>query len=162
MATLTPSELLGQDYEPIQKHRFVLYIDTIPTWLIKRVKLPDVQSGEVELPFINVTRYVKGKTKYSEGELELFQPISPSGAQYAMEWIRLAHNQITGADGFSDAYKKDLIVNALAPDGTIVNEWKMRGAWVKNFTPGEFDYASEGEQVFLSLTLRCDYIELNF
>ncbi len=40
---------------------------------------------------------------------------TPSGAQSVMEWARLAHESVTGRDGYSDFYKKDLTLDILGP-----------------------------------------------
>ena len=39
--------------------------------------------------------------------LGLYDPVTPSGAQAVMEWARLAHESVTGRDGYSDFYKKE-------------------------------------------------------
>ena len=45
----------------------------------------------------------------------LYDPIVPSGAQSVIEWIRLHHESVTGRDGYSDMYKKDITFNVLGP-----------------------------------------------
>ena len=58
--------------------------------------------------------------------MTLYDPITPSGAQAVMEWIRLHHESVTGRDGYSDFYKKDLTINVLGPVGDIVSEWIIK------------------------------------
>jgi hypothetical protein len=60
----------------------------------------------------------------------LFDPITPSGAQSVMEWVRLHHESVTGRDGYSDFYKKDVTINVLGPVGDIVSEWVIKGAFI--------------------------------
>jgi hypothetical protein len=75
-----------------------------------------------------VYRKVKGKTTWSDLTMTLFDPITPSGAQAVMEWVRLHHESVTGRDGYSDFYKKDLTIDILGPVGDIVSEWVIKGA----------------------------------
>ena len=74
----------------------------------------------VQLNHINVARYVKGKTLWNTIQMTLFDPITPSGAQAVMEWVRLHHESVTGRDGYSDFYKKDLTIDVLGPVGECV------------------------------------------
>jgi hypothetical protein len=78
-----------------------------------------------------------------------------------MEWARLAHESVTGRDGYSDFYKKDLVLNVLGPVGDIVSEWVIKGAYVKSANFGEYDWASESA-INISLTIAMDYCVLNF
>ena len=48
-----------------------------------------------------------------------------------MEWVRLSHESVTGRDGYSDFYKKDIRFNALGPVGDIVEEWALKGAYIQ-------------------------------
>jgi hypothetical protein len=47
-----------------------------------------------------------------------------------MEWVRLHHESVTGRDGYSDFYKKDLTFNVLGPVGDVVSEWIIKGAMI--------------------------------
>ena len=95
-------------FEPKQKNRFLLEIDGIQSFMIKKIGAISVTQNSIPLNYINVQRFVKGKTKWDSISMELFDPITPSGAQAVMEWVRLHHESITGRDGYSDFYKKDL------------------------------------------------------
>lgn len=161
MAILSPNEIFYTNFEPVQKNRFVVLMDGIPQYLIKRIKLPEFTSAEVELWHMNILRKVKGKSRWGDVEIELYQPIAPSGGQLVMEWVRLSHESVTGRDGYNDFYKKDLTFQAIDPVGAIVSEWVFKGAFIKNFNPGEYDYEGEG-LVNLPITLSIDYAVLNF
>jgi len=122
MAILDSNEIFFTAFEPKQANRFIMYIDGIPSYEIKGVSAITLNSGTVQLNHINVQRYVKGITKWDPITFTLFDPITPSGAQAVMEWVRLHHESVTGRDGYSDMYKKDLTFNVLGPVGDIVSE----------------------------------------
>jgi len=161
MAILFPNEIFYTNFEPVQKNRFVVLDGTIPQYLIKRIKLPEFTSSEVELWHMNILRKVKGKSKWGDVELELYQPIAPSGGQIIMEWVRLSHESVTGRDGYNDFYKRDLTFQIIDPVGAIVSEWVFKGCFIKSSNFGEYDYEGEG-LVNLQMTLSIDYAVLNF
>jgi hypothetical protein len=162
MAILDPNEIFFTAFEPKQKNRFILYVDGIPAYLIKGVSGMGFSQEEIVLNHINVYRKIKGKLKWNDLTLTLFDPITPSGAQATMEWVRLHHESVTGRDGYSDMYKKDLTINVLGPVGDIVSEWVVKGAFIKSADFGEYNWDTEAEAQNISMVLGMDYCVLNF
>ena len=162
MAILDANEIFFTAFEPKQPNRFVMYVDGIPAFMIKQVSAVTLEQTEVVLNHINVLRKVKGKSKWADITLTLFDPITPSGAQAVMEWVRLHHESVTGRDGYSDFYKKDLRFDVLGPVGDIVSEWIVKGAFIKNANFGEYNYDTDGGAVNIQLQLGVDYMVLNF
>ncbi len=162
MAVLDPNEIFYTAFEPKQANRFILYMDGMPSYLIKQVSAVTLQQGVVTLNHINVERKVKGKSVWQNVTMTLFDPITPSGAQATMEWVRLHHESVTGRDGYSDFYKKDLTINVLGPVGDIVSEWILKGAFVKEATFGDYNWDTENEAKQIEVTLAVDYCVLNF
>ena len=162
MPVLEPNEIFFTAFEPKQANRFILYMDGIPSFIIKGVSAVSLTQGEVTLNHINILRKVKGKSVWNDVTMTLFDPITPSGAQAVMEWVRLGHESVTGRDGYSDFYKKDLTVNVLGPVGDIVSEWILKGAFIKESTFGDYNWDTENEAKQIELTLAIDYAVLNF
>jgi hypothetical protein len=162
MAVLDPNEIFFTAFEPKQKNRFILYIDGFPSYIMKGVGAVTLTQGTVPLNHINVQRYVKGKTTWGEIEFTLFDPITPSGAQAVMEWVRLHHESVTGRDGYSDFYKKDLTINVLGPVGDIVSEWIVKGALITSANFGDFNWDTENAAQEIQMTVQPDYCVLNF
>jgi len=162
MAVLDPNEIMFTAFEPKVKNRFIMYIDGIPAYLIKKAKAPEFDASEIVLDHINVYRKVKGKVKWSDMDLELYDPITPSGAQSVMEWARLAHESVTGRDGYSDFYKKDITLDVLGPVGDVVSEWIIKGAYCKKATFGDYDWATGDQANNITMTIAMDYCVLNF
>jgi hypothetical protein len=162
MAVLDPNEIFFTAFEPKQKNRFIMYMDGIPAYIIKGVSAITLTQDEVILNHINVLRKVKGKSKWSNITLTLFDPITPSGAQAVMEWVRLHHESVTGRNGYSDFYKKDLTFNVLGPVGDIVSEWIVKGALIVNANFGDYSYDDDSAAQNITLELALDYMILNF
>ena len=161
MAILDTNEIMFTAFEPKVQNRFIMYIDGIPAFLVKKISRPNVQFGDVTLDHINVKRKLKGKADWQNVTATLYDPVTPSGAQAVMEWVRLSHESVTGRDGYSDFYKKDIRFNALGPVGDIVEEWIMKGAYVQQANFGEMDWSVD-TPVEISLTIRMDYAILNY
>ena len=162
MPVIDPNEIFFTAFEPKQANRFILYMDGIPSFIVKGVSAVSLTQGEVILNHMNVQRKVKGKTRWNDLTMQLFDPITPSGAQAVMEWTRLHHESVTGRDGYSDFYKKDLRLDVLGPVGDIVSEWILKGAFVKEATFGDYNWDTENEAKQIEVTLAVDYCVLNF
>lgn len=162
MALLDPNEIFFTAFEPKQKNRFILYVDGIPSYQIKGMGAVTISQGTVALNHINVQRFVKGKSTWNPISMTLFDPITPSGAQAVMEWVRLHHESVTGRDGYSDFYKKDLTLNVLGPVGDIVSEWIIKGAIITSADFGDFNWDTENAAQEISLEVQPDYCILNF
>ena len=158
---IDPSEIMFTPFEPKTKNRFIMYIEGVPAYLIKTAGRPQITFEEIELDHINVKRYVKGKGAWDTLEVTLYDPIVPSGAQAVMEWVRLHKESVTGRDGYSDFYKKDVTFNVLGPVGDKVEEWTLKGAMIQSANFGDMDW-SVSEPAEISLTLRYDYAILQF
>jgi hypothetical protein len=115
MAILSSADMFYTAYEPKLQNRFIFYIDGIPAYLVKTADKPKYSAEEVVLDHINVKRKVKGKSDWNPITCTLYDPVTPSGAQAVMEWVRLHHESVTGRDGYSDFYKKDIRFNTLGP-----------------------------------------------
>ena len=162
MPVLSPNEIFFTAFEPKQANRFIMFIDGFPAYVIKGVGGVNVANGPVVLNHINVQRYVKGKTTWGTIAFTLYDPITPSGAQAVMEWVRLHHESVTGRDGYSDFYKKNLTFNVLGPVGDIVSEWIIKGALITSATFGDYNYDEDGAAQEISMEVQPDYCVLNF
>ena len=158
---LDPTEIMFTPFEPKLQNRFIMYVEGVPAYLIKKVARPSITFEEVVLDHINIQRYVKGKGAWQDLAIELYDPVVPSAAQACMEWIRLSHESVTGRDGYSDFYKKDVVINVLGPVGDKVEEWTLKGSWIKEATFGDMDW-STNEVIGISLTLKYDYAILQY
>ena len=162
MPVLDPNEIFFTAFEPKQTNRFIMFIDGFPAYQIKGVSAINVTQGSVALNHINVQRYVKGRTVWQPITFTLYDPITPSGAQAIMEWVRLHHESVTGRDGYSDFYKKNLTFNVLGPVGDIVSEWIIKGALITSANFGDYSYDDDGVAQNIQMEVQPDYCVLNF
>jgi hypothetical protein len=157
MITIDPNEAMYKAFEPKLVNRFILYMDGIPSYLIKAVNGIGFEQGEVILNHINTYRKVKGsKLKWADVTLTLFDPITPSGSQLVMNWVRDHHKTLTGIAGYSDEYKRNLVVNILGPHTDIVGEWIIRGAFIKSAKFGDWNWDTDDAAQNIELTLGMD------
>ena len=162
MSILTSDEIFFTAFEPKLPNRFIMYVDGIPAYIIKGVSGLGFEQGEIVLNHINIYRKIKGKLRWNDVTLTLFDPITPSGAQAVMEWVRLHHESVTGRDGYSDFYKKDIVLDIVGPVGDVVSEWVLKGAFIKTAGFGDLNYDTDSEAQNISLTLGMDYCVLNY
>lgn len=159
---INPNEIFWTSFEPKTQNRFIMYVDGIPAFTIRKTDRPKVQSEKKTLDHINLQRYYKGKTTWQDITLELYDPIVPSAAQAVMEWIRLSHESVTGRDGYMDFYKKDVVINILGPVGDKVEEWKLVGAFPINADFQSVDWQNGGDALSVTVTLSIDYAVLQY
>jgi hypothetical protein len=162
MPVLNSNEIFFTAFEPKVQNRWLMTIQGVPAYLVHKVKFPTVDLNEIVLDHINVYRKIKGKARWSNMDLTLWDPVTPSGEQVTMEWIRLSHESVTGRDGYSDFYKKDITLSELGPVGDVVGEWIIKGAFIKTADFGQGDYSAGEATKDIQLTLAMDYCILNY
>ena len=160
---IDPTELMHTNFEPKVANRFIMYVDGIPSYLIRKCPRPSISNGETAIKHMNTTRYIKGRSEWEAiSGMELYDPIVPSGAQAVMEWVRLHHKSVTGRNGYSDMYKKDITINVLGPVGDKVEEWNLKGAFITKATFGDLSYEEDGSPLMISLDIRYDHAILQY
>ena len=162
MANLvSEQELFFTAFEPKTQNRYILTLDGVPSYLIKKIERPKLTQEVKKLDHINLQRYVKGKSIWGELSFELFDPIVPSGAQAVMEWVRLHHESVTGRDGYAEFYKKDIIINVLGPVGDKVEEWILKGCQITKVEFGEMAWEKD-DPASIALSIQPAFCILNY
>ena len=162
MPILSTDQMLGTIFEPILQHRFIMSIDGIPSYLIKKINGIGFEDGEVIIDHINSYVKFRQKRRWNDISLSLYNPVSPSGAQTVMEWARLSHETVTGRSGYGDFYWKDITFNAIDPVGNTVNEWVIKKAFIKTVSNfGDWDW-SASEYTTIEMVLGNSGMILNY
>ena len=159
--TLSVTDMLPNKFEPKRKFRWVFQIEGIDAFLMKAAARPSYATEEVEVGFINATRYLAGKTKFGELSVTLHDAIAPSGAQQVMEWIRLHYESVSARSGYADFYKRDCQLKMLDPVGTVVELWDIKGCFIKSAEYGDLAYDTD-DMAEITLSLRFDNAVLQY
>ena len=133
------------DWEPKMTNRFIMEFEDIPSHLIKASGRPSVNNGNVVLDHINVERKVKGKTRWQDLTITLYE-------------------SLTGRDGYATGaakYKRNITFYSLSPTGEKIEEWELVGAYINDASFGDMDWSNEAA-VEISLTLSYDYAVLKY
>ena len=69
---LDPTEVMFTAFEPKVANRFIMYVEGIPSYLIKAASRPSIDQGELILDHINVERKLKGKSRWQDVTVTLF------------------------------------------------------------------------------------------
>lgn len=162
MALLNNNQIFFTAFEPKVENRFYMQINGIPSFMIKGMSAVGFEQGEIKLNHINIYRKIKGRMEWNDLTLTLFDPITPSGSQAVMEWVRLHHESVTGRNGYSDFYKKDLTIGILGPVGDVVSQWVVKGAFIKNANFGDYNWDTDASAVNITMTVGMDYMVLNY
>ena len=153
--------MLADTFEPKRQNRFLFQFtdDTLPAYIARTASRPSFTQETVTIDYLNSKRYLAGKFEWNTMTIGLHDPIAPSAAQKVMEWARLAHETISGRDGYAAFYKKNFNLISLDPVGAAVEKWEIRGAFCQEATFGEYDMASS-EVMNIDITSRMDDCKL--
>lgn len=147
-------------FEPKVAFRFLLTIDGIPSYLLKASDMPTLDNGEIVIDYVNTDFKVKGKSRWQDITVTLYDPVTPSGAQAVHDWIKMHHNSESGIDGMAfSEYKKDLTLEALDPKASPVETWTIYGAFIGTSNWGTMDWSTD-ESKQIELTIKYDYAVL--
>ena len=158
---LEANELFVERFQPKQQHRFIMYIDGVPAWVIKSATKPSVSTNALTIDYMNIKRKYAGKWEWQDMTITMYDPVVPSAAQAVMEWVRLHHESLTGRDGYVDFYKKDIDLLGIGPVGDIIEKWRVYGAFIQSAEFGQYDWTSD-EALEISVTLTYDWAVLEF
>ena len=159
MAKIDLSQQLSKLFEPIRQNRFYLEVDGVPSWIVKTFQRPKVTNGSIEIDYINVKRYLAGKTSMNAITMTLHDPIETSGKQAVQAWQKAVYDLQTGRAGYSDDYMREITIKELSPAGDIISEIVLHRTFPTEVDFGNYDYAS-ADPVEISLTLQYDGYEI--
>lgn len=149
-------------FEPQRQNNFLFQIhlddgiDSLNINLsLEAASLPTESSEEVELNYINVKRYVAGKTVYDTIPLVVKDMVDIGTARALSRWRTKVYNPITDQVGLARDYKKSADIILFAPDGSAERTWELRGVWPISVNWGPLDMTTS-DIVKIETTLRYD------
>lgn len=152
------------DIEPKRQNRWVLEFPAdleFSEWMVQTASRPTVNIGEVEIPFMNTSTFVAGRSTWDTISVQFIDPIGPSATQKVIRWVRQCIEHTTGRMGYAVNYKKNLVLKMLDPAGDTVEKWLLQGAFITSANFGSLDYSAE-DLATVEVTLRFDRAVLEF
>jgi len=153
--------------EPKRANKWVLYINEIPTWIVKKVGKPGYAVTEATHKYLNHTFYYPGRVEWQEIALTLVDPVDPDASEQMIKKLRTSGYIFPTNSEQTQTISKVKAVEVLGsprivqidPDGQIVEEWTLYNAWVKSVKFGELDYEQDN-LTNIEITLRYDWANL--
>ncbi len=157
MALIDTSNLISQAFQPKQKHRFLLSLDGIPSFLVRSIDKPKASNKEIEVPILNRVKYFKGRTTYSPVNIVVIDAIEPNMTNTLWEWQLRHSNPKLGVDGSKSFYEVGQIgVTQIGPAGQIINKWVYHNCFLTEIDFGGND-ASADQISQINFTIRYEY-----
>lgn len=148
----------NKTYEVQRTNHFEVVIDGLGeefTLCVTRCSLPEVTITPTELAHGNSKVKVAGQVEYSDSTMDCRDAILPDIEKQLYNWQSKVYNASTGAIGWAADYKKDLLVNQYAPDGTYTRSWRLEGAWPTTISGGDLDSTNPDAKI-MSVTIAYD------
>ena len=171
------AESFWADYkvEPKRKFRWILHLDHIPAWTIKKVTKPSYTISEIKHSFINHSFYYPGRVEYNEVEFTLVDPVEPdaaasllailTGMGYVIPDAYEVSTQTITKEAATQALGEVRIqqMGGLGLDGDvggpqILETWTLKNCWVKEINLGDLEYESDDISE-ITVKLRYDWAE---
>lgn len=144
--------------EPKKKNRWLFRFPSdlgIQEWWLSSASRPSLTQNEVEIPFLNTSTYVLGRFNWEPIDVTFRDPIGPSATQSLMEWARLHSESVTGRQGYSQGYKRNIEIEMLDPTGVVVEKWVLEATMLTNVVFGDLSMDDDGIAE-ITATLRFD------
>jgi len=146
------------EQEPKRKNRFVLEFPTelgIESFLVQTSGKPSLEIGSTEIPYMNTSTWVAGRSIWQTIDITFIDVIGPSTTQKVMEWVRLHFESATGRMGYAIGYKKNLVLKALDPTGVEIEKWTLIGCQITSASFDDYDYSAD-DVAMVNITIQPD------
>lgn len=143
-----------------QQNRFIFKVDGIASWHARAVNLPQIEQNPVTVDTINSDYKQKGKSRWQDISLTLYDPIQSPASKEVHAWLLKHHISSTDTDFLMAGYKKEVTLQYILPMGSPFETWKLHGAFVASSNWGDLDVSSD-DLVTIDVTLSYDWAELS-
>ena len=157
--------------DPKRAYRWVVTItgfgaDTA-TWHAKKVSKPSFAITETAHTFLNHKFYYPGRVEWNTVTVTLVDPVNPDAAANTTAIIAASGYAIPGSKDVRSTMGKANAVHALGSvqieqlntEGTAVETWILKNAWIKDVKYGDLDYEAD-DLTMIDLEIRYDWAEL--
>ena len=135
-------------------------------WWAKTVTVPSFDVTEVEHDYFDNKYYFPGRVTWSDVEVTLVDPITPSSVELTNKILEAAGYNIKTKDQAkittmskeksSTSGLKTVTLELLDAEGDTKEEWVLQNAFIKAAKFGDLDYSND-ELRQISLTLKYDW-----
>ena len=156
--------------EPKRAYRWLMRINSIEEWIVKKVTKPGFDITETSHQFLNHTFYYPGRVEWQTIDVTLVDPVAPDTTALLStmversgyhvpnqadpgQWVTLSKNS-----GVSSIGK--IQIEQINAKGQEVESWTLVNPWIKSLKFGDLDYSSD-DMVEITMTLRYDWAKLN-
>lgn len=166
--------------EPKRKHKFLLFIGSLPSILVKSVNKPNMDITVGEHKFLGNSYKFPGGVKWNDITATFVDTENDQVVQTIMRYMELAGSQdpvkkglaLAGGAGASTPLRlidKSGAVSALGGGvvlqqidevGAIVEEWTLRNGWISKLDLGEVAYENDNALSEYKLTITYDWAYL--
>jgi len=154
-----PRTVVPEAHNPSLQFRYMVTTSKLPSAQLyaRSAQQPTFDNAPVTVEHINAYFKVKGKTRWNDITLSLYQ-FEGITAKELWDYLNNAHQQVEGAvDMYAPVYKHDMQIMLLAPDGsTPVGTWKLVGAFIASSTFGDMDWGTD-DVIQCDLTVAYDF-----
>lgn len=119
--------------EPKRKFRWVVQIEGIPSFVVKRAQRPTAYRG------------TDGAVSYGPLHIVAYDPISPSVSETVWDW-------------FSTGEKRDGMITLLNPKGEVLERWRFKELNMTYLNLGDLDYSSS-DPIEIEMQFYYSYVE---
>jgi hypothetical protein len=152
---------------PKRQHRWLMTINGIPQWLVKKVNKPSFEISEVKHNYLNHTFYYPGRVEYQKSEITLVDPVSPDAAGLMMQLLAESGYSLPTSMDVTNTITKARAVGAMGDvritqidgSGGMVDQFTFINAWLSSAKFGDLDYSSD-ELVDVTLSIRYDFVTM--
>ena len=154
--------------DPKRQYRWIMFIASIPAYVLKKVDKPSFTVTETEHKYLNHTYYYPGRVQWNTINLTLADPISPDIAATVAGIISAGGYKPAQNENDISTVSKQRAVNALGDnieikqidaDGNAVETWTLVNPWIKDVKFGDLDYTGD-EMTEITLEIRYDWASL--
>ena len=172
--------------EPKRAYRFMLSINGIESWAVKKVKRPDYDLTEISHDYIAHKFWYPGRVEWKPVTFTMVDPIKPDSTGILLAHIiasgyrlpstepvtrtpnkmesvaALGSVEIYGFKGSGASLVKGAVdsnvESVLEPAAEFHEKWTLKNAWIKTVEMGEYDYGTDAI-IDLTVTMRYDWAE---
>ena len=150
-------------YEPKRAYRWVLRVNDIEVYTIKKVSKPSFTVTESQHQFLNHTFYYPGRVEWATISFSLVDPINPDASAALVEKLSeagyKAPNNAQDLGTMSKSKSLETLgrvsIDQMDANGRTIETWDLKNPWIKDVKFGDLDYSSD-DMVEIEVELRYD------